>query len=70
MGKLVHPMGVTLGGQGTRMLVGASWSCWGWDSPNLGTAALPGLSAPCSLVGWNQSAGGSGVPWTTLFPRL
>lgn len=68
MGKVAHPMDVTLGGQGSRMLVGALWSCWGWDS--LGTAALPGLSAHCSLVGWNQSAGGSEVPWTTLFPRL
>lgn len=57
MGKLVPPMDAavavapSLGGQGSRMLVGALWNCWGGDCPNLGTAALPGLSAPCSLVG-------------------
>lgn len=40
------------------------------DIPELGTAVLPGLSAPCSLVGWNQSAGGVEMPWARLFPRL
>lgn len=56
MGKLVHAMSL-----GDRMLVGASWSCWGWDSLDVGTAALPG---------WNQSAGGSSTPQSRLFPRL
>lgn len=75
MGKLVHPLAagsgsVPLGVQGSRMLVGASWNCWGWGSPDLRTATLPGLSAPCSLAGWNQSAGGRGVSRARLFPRL
>lgn len=53
---------------------GCSQGCWGWehprDVPELGTTVLPGLSVPCSLVGWNQSADRDEMSWTRLFPRL